>query len=328
MTDTPTSPNSPGAQDPEAIERDIRRTQEDMSRTVEKIGDQLSIKNVVNALLDKADQNNVDARMLLDGARRNPVALGLIAAGAIWLVSDKDAKFPTLKSKSSSRDDADWSGDNDVHHRDYVSHMSAVEMRDGEDLATYQRRRDLARANFLMVERRDDEDDRSFRDRLDSMTETFREKRRAWADSAGQLRARGGRAGAAAGEKAKAAASRTQELYAENPLVGGILAAAVGAAFGSALPVTRQEQERLGSLGEKARDAIGEQKEQLTDQLREKKDALLDKADERLQAGANPAQHSTSGPQAQGGSEAGGTRGTGSEVAGQEEPFILSDRVR
>ena len=81
-------------QDPEAIERDIRRTQEDMSRTVDKIGDQLTVKNVFNALLDKADESGVDAHYLVDGARRNPMALGLIAAGLIWLVSEKDSKIP------------------------------------------------------------------------------------------------------------------------------------------------------------------------------------------------------------------------------------------
>ena len=88
-------------EDPATIEREIRRTQENMSSTVDRIGDQLSIKNVFNALLDKADESNIDARMLLDGARRNPVALGLIAAGAIWLVSDKDATLPSLPSMGS-----------------------------------------------------------------------------------------------------------------------------------------------------------------------------------------------------------------------------------
>src|SRR4028118_1656889 len=115
------------SEDPAAIEQDIRRTQDNMSRTVDKIGDQLSIKNVFNALLDKADENNVDARMLLDGARRNPVALGLIAAGAIWLVSDKDSKLPSLPSRSKGGTDFD--DEFDLPHRDYVSHMSSVEMR-------------------------------------------------------------------------------------------------------------------------------------------------------------------------------------------------------
>ncbi|WP_324808760.1 DUF3618 domain-containing protein [Sphingomonas sp. LY29] len=264
MTETTT-------EDPAAIEREIRRTQDNMSRTVDKIGDQLTIKNVFNALLDKADENNVDARMLVDGARRNPIALGLIAAGAIWLVSDKNSKFPSLPSKSDRTDTDDY-GSFDIHHRDYVSHMSSVEQHADEDALAYQRRRDTARANFLMVERDLDEDDSSFRQRLDGLTEKFREKRHAWAESSE-------RAQVATKEQARAAVGKAQDLYAGNPLVGGILAAAIGAAFGSALPATRQEQEKLGRLGEKARDAIDESKGQVTSRLRDKKDELLEKAD-------------------------------------------------
>jgi len=270
MTDTMT-------QEPAAIERDIRRTQDDMSRTVDKIGDQLSIKNVVNALLEKADENGVDARTVLDGARRNPVALGLIAAGAIWLVSDKDSKLPSLPKGKSDTSGASRFDRDDIDHRDYVAHMSAIEWREGEDPVAYQRRRDIARANYFMVERNHEEDDRSFRQRLDDVTETFREKRRAWSHSAGQAQG-------AAREKAAAAAHKTQQAYGDNPLIGGLLAAAVGAAFGTALPITRQEQDKLGAVGEKARDMVGEQKDKVTAQLREKKDELLDKADQKLQS--------------------------------------------
>ena len=74
------------ADDPAAIEQNIRRTQDEMSKTVDKLGNQLSAKNLFNAMLDKADENGVDAQYLVEGARRNPMALGLIAAGAIWLV--------------------------------------------------------------------------------------------------------------------------------------------------------------------------------------------------------------------------------------------------
>jgi ElaB/YqjD/DUF883 family membrane-anchored ribosome-binding protein len=277
-------------QDPAAIEQDIRRTQEDMSRTVDKIGDQLTLRNVFNALLDKADENDIDARYLIDGARRNPIALGLIAAGTIWLVSDKDSKFPTITSgKSRGSDEPDLDG-HDVHHRDYVAHMSSIEMREGEDPLAYQRRRDIARSNFFMCERRPDEDEHSFRQRLDDLTEKFREKRRAWADSVSH-------AGTATTDVAQRAVSRTQQFYSSNPFVGGIIAAAVGAAFGSALPISRQEQEKLGSLGSKARDVANEQKEQLTSQLREKKDELLEKADEKLQASGEPQGASPRGTQ-------------------------------
>jgi ElaB/YqjD/DUF883 family membrane-anchored ribosome-binding protein len=264
-------------EDPAAIEREIRRTQENMSSTVDRIGDQLSIKNVFNALLDKADESNVDARMILDGARRNPVALGLIAAGAIWLVSDKDAKIPSMPSLGSKTPETNnqsydsFSGT----HGEYISHMSGIQRDADEDDTTYQRRRDTARSNFFMLERGHEEDESSFRQRLDSMSDKFRDKRRAWAQTSSELQD-------AAKQKAQFAATKTSDLYSENPLVGGILAAAIGAAFGSALPVTRQEKENLGSLGLKARDAVGQQTEQLGSVVRDKKDELLDKADATL----------------------------------------------
>lgn len=99
-----------------------------MSRTVDQIGDQLTPKRLFNALLDKADQSGVDTNYLIEGARRNPMALGLIAAGAIWLVSDKDSKFPTMpkgKAKNGGAAFEDDGSEHDVHHRDYVSHMSS-----------------------------------------------------------------------------------------------------------------------------------------------------------------------------------------------------------
>lgn len=261
-------------EDPATIEREIRRTQENMSSTVDRIGDQLSVKNVFNALLDKADENNVDARMLIDGARRNPIALGLIAAGAIWLVSDRDSKIPAIGGKSPKPFDTSKSH-LDVSHHDYISHMSAIERRADEQDAEYQRRRDIARSNFFMVERQHEEDESSFRQRLDSISEKFRDKRRAWANSSHDLQD-------SAKHQAQAAAMKTQDLYSENPLIGGILAAAIGAAFGSALPVTRAEKENFGPISQKARDVVGQQAEQMGTIVRDKKDELLDKADATL----------------------------------------------
>ena len=140
-----------------------------------------------------------------------------------------------------------------------------------------------------MCERRADEDENSFRQRLDSMTDSFREKRRAWADSSAQ-------AGTAVRDKARMAADKTQDFYNSNPLVGGILVAAVGAAIGSSLPITRQEQEKLGNVGEKARDMASEQKDQISSKLHETKDQALEKADEKIQQGS-PDQNQPAGSQ-------------------------------
>jgi len=293
--------NHPTTEDPAMIERDIRRTQEDMSRTVDKIGDQLSMRNIFNALLDKADENDVDARMVIDGARRNPIALGLIAAGTIWLVSDKNSKIPSMgKNKSNSDDELDLHG-HDIHHRDYVSHMSSVEMRDNESPTAYQQRRDSARASFLMCERRPQEDDSSFSQRLDDLTDKFRQTRRAWMGSAAD-------AGKGAKQSMNGAVDKTQELYTGNPLVGGILAAALGAAVGSAFPTTRTEQEKLGSLGEKAHDmAI------------ETKDSLVEKADDKLKQAEGSSSSSNSG-------DRGGKPESGQPKS--DAPFIIGEPAR
>jgi hypothetical protein len=305
--------------DPAAIERDIRRTQDEMSRTVDQIGDQLTPKKLFNALLDKADENGVDTHFLIDGARRNPMALGLIAAGAIWLVSDKDSKFPSMpKGKSKGGGFGgfpDDGSDSDVHHRDYVTHMSSFETLENEEPQAYQRRRDQHRANFLMCERRHDEDDKSFRQRLDEMTDKFREKRRAWSDSASQTGADYGRK---AQQTARQAGERAQDLFAGNPLVSGILAAALGAALGSTIPVSRTEQEKLGGIGGKALDMANDGKEALASQAREKKDELLEKADQKLQQSSEGQPQQSSG---------GGQQG-GGESSSASQPFMLPEGTR
>ncbi len=305
--------------DPAAIERDIRRTQDDMSRTVDRIGDQLTPKKLFDSLLDKADENGVDTNYLIEGARRNPMALGLIAAGAIWLVSDKDSKFPSMpgsKSKSGDRDFEDDGSDSDVHHRDYVMHMSSFEMIENEDPLVYQRRRDQHRANFLMCERGHDEDDKSFRQRLDEMTDKFRDKRRAWSDSAGRKSSDIGRK---AQQTAHQASERAQDLFAGNPLVTGMLAAALGAALGTTIPVSRTEREKLGGIGGKVRDMANQEKEALKSQAIDKKDELLEKADRKLQ-------QSSDGQPNQGG---GNTRQPGGENrSNQEASFMLPEGTR
>lgn len=272
MTDHTTTTN----QDPAEIERDIRRTQDEMSRTVDRIGDQLTPRNLINSLLDKAEDNNIDARYLLDGARRNPLALAMIAGGAIWLVSDSDAKLPSFGSGSGASTDRNH---HDPIHRDYVAHMGQLERTEYEDDTAWQRRRDTHRANYLMLDKGHGEDDHSFRQRLDDATEKLRQKRRAWSDSASH-------AGSSVRDTGSAAVDKAQQAYTSNPLIGGLIAAAVGAIFGTSLPLSRTENEQLSGLGETARDMIGEQKDKLVSTARDKKDELVSKAENSASSSA------------------------------------------
>lgn len=315
MTDTTATSTT---RDPAEIERDIRRTQDEMSRTVDRLGDQLTPRNILNALLDRAENNDIDADMLLDGARRNPLALAMIAGGAIWLVSDSDAKLPSMSGlrrrrgwgsqDTSSVTSASWEDETDPYHRDYTAHMERVEWRDDEDMASYQRRRDIARANYFMIERGHEEDDHSFRKRLDDAAEAFRAKRHAWAESGRQagssLRDGARNAGSSLRSTGNRAASGAGDLYQENPIIGGLVAAVVGAVAGAALPLTRTEEQQLASVGQQARSTLGEQKDHLVATAREKKDELVSKAEERV-------------------SQTGGTQG-GSQGGGTAQPAMSS----
>jgi len=269
-----------GTQDPAAIERDIRQTQEDMSRTVDRIGNQLTARNILNALLDKADDKDIDARALLDGARRNPLALALIAGGAIWLVSARDANFSSFRFGSASRHNGPHAPDHDV-----MAQMEGTERQDGEDPVSYQRRQDMGRADYLKVERGQDEDDASFRQRLDKAAQALRTKRRAWSDQAQH-------AGSAIRRSSGAALSRTQDMYSSNPIAGGLVAAGIGALVGAIFPISRAEEERLSGFANSARNMANEQKDRLAATLREKKDQLITSVD-------GPSQPAEAGPDPQ-----------------------------
>ena len=272
MTHDSTMTDHTDSRDPAEIEREIRRTQKDMSRTADRIGEEMTPRKLFDALLDTAEDRGVDAHYLVDQARRNPIALGMIGLGGLWLLSDSDARAKTFTGKFASGQDRDgepstrnW---DDRHYRGYVQHMSAIEPQAGEDQESYRRRRDCARASYLMVEQRHDEDESSFRKRLDDATDRLREERdamsrkaRAWSDSAGRR----------TGELS----DRAADMYRQNPLVGGLVAAVFGAIAGAALPPTRTEEETFGEYGAQALDAA-------KGKAMDAKDRMVEKADRRM----------------------------------------------
>lgn len=263
-----TTSDQTDTRDPAEIERDILATQADMSRTADQIGDQLTPRNLFNSLLDKADENGIDARYVLDGARRNPIALAMISLGGIWLVSDSDAKTSSLKPAGGFKLPELGKAKSERHRNDYAEHMSRCEQRPDEDDAAYLRRRARTRSDYLMIEQRHDEDETSFRDRLDQATEKLRQQRHDFMDRA-QSVGRGARSGAS-DLGAKAAT-----MYRANPLIGGAVALLAGAMAGAALPATRTEEEKLGAMGAKALDAATDKAHELGDMAKEKKDELV-----------------------------------------------------
>jgi len=294
---------------PEDIERDIRATQREMSDTVNQIEAQLTPRNLLNSLLDKADESGIDARTVLDTARRNPLALGMIAIGGLWLVSDSDARPSTLKPSfgggSGSSGDSSGSGGrsydpDDDYHRSYVEHMARVEHQENEDWDAWRRRRDHARATYLMIEPRHDEDESSFRRRLDEATESMRHRREQAAERARTMARQtyqgAGNLAHGASEGTRRAASQARSFYQDNPLLGGLAAAFIGALAGSTVPVSRTEEEQLGKLGAQAIDSAKDTAREAGERAREKKDEWVEQADRHVGAGGSSSESAAASP--------------------------------
>ena len=276
---------TPTNQSPDAIERDIERTQNSISDTVEELQERFSPRSLMNSLIgDESDGSD----KLIDAAKRNPVAVGLIGAGALMLASGKSPSLSGLglSSLGSNRSRIP-SEPSDPHHRSYLSYMNMVEHRDDEPADSYRRRRDTARANYFMLEQGHDEDESSFRKRLDEAGETLRQRTSSFGDAISEqgqhLRDGAYSAADSARDVASRASARAQRSYENNPMVGGLIAAAVGAVLGAIIPESRYEDETLGEWGESARSAVSDTVSNVKEQAANKADEALQKADEVVQ---------------------------------------------
>ena len=288
-------------QSADAIERDIERTQNSISDTVEQLQDRFTPKALMDSVLGDGDGGD----QLVTAAKTNPLAVALIGAGALMLASGRTGS--SVKDGVSSLTDR-LSGNNrgipaepsDPHHRSYLAHMNAVDHRDGEHADDYRRRRDRARANYFMIEQGHDEDESSFRSRLDKAGESLRDRTAAFgdylSDSGHRLTDGASSAADTIGAGARSAADKTQSSYAQNPMIGGLIAAAIGAVLGAVIPSSEFEDDQLGSIGRDARSKASSLADTAKDKASELAEAgkdkaagaahkALDKADKALDAG-------------------------------------------
>jgi hypothetical protein len=82
--------NSDGtAADPATIERDVRRTQDAMGDTVDKLEDKLNPHGMAQSLVGEDGMDT--AKEAFEVARRNPLPVALIALGTVWLCATSEA---------------------------------------------------------------------------------------------------------------------------------------------------------------------------------------------------------------------------------------------
>ncbi len=270
MAQTPT-------QSADAIERDIEKTQNSISDTVEQLQERFSPRALMNSVLgDDGDGSD----KLINAAKTNPLGVALLGAGALMLASGRTGS--SIGSGISSLTDRIGGRSNnrgvpaepsDPHHRSYLAHMNSVNHMEGEGADEYRRRRDRARSSYFMIEQGHDEEESSFRKRLDDAGEALRSRTSAFGDmlsSGGQSLSDGASSaadwasdtasstGASLRSGGRRATAKAQAGYEQNPLVGGLIAAAVGAILGAVIPETNYEDEMLGEYGDAARSKAGE----------------------------------------------------------------------
>jgi ElaB/YqjD/DUF883 family membrane-anchored ribosome-binding protein len=117
---------------------------------------------------------------------------------------------------------------------------------------------------------------------------TWRKARQKLHDARDAVGSRTGMVGSRAGEAGSALRSQADRLnhtiisqFRDQPLVGGALAFAVGAALGAALPRTPQEDELLGEAADAVKAKAGEQAAEIYEQGKEQATKLYDKANEK-----------------------------------------------
>lgn len=100
-----------GARSADEIEEHIRATQEELRRTIEGIGESLSVSEIAEAAAHYARAGPGEfAANLGRSVRDNPIAVSLLGAGLAWLTLSPESKeAATTATGSSAREAADKS---------------------------------------------------------------------------------------------------------------------------------------------------------------------------------------------------------------------------
>ena len=90
--------------DADAIEQDVVHTQNAMGETLQKLEDKLTPRGIAQSVM--GEQGTDQARELLDLVKQNPIPVGMIAVGTIWLLATaRSPMLDRLKSSVTSRSD-------------------------------------------------------------------------------------------------------------------------------------------------------------------------------------------------------------------------------
>jgi ElaB/YqjD/DUF883 family membrane-anchored ribosome-binding protein len=311
--------------DPAEIERDIRRTRADMSRTVDAIERRLSperigneLRNSVRETIDDVQHRlnpkriaNEAGRNMIDSIREHPVPALLAGLSIGYMLMAPDSR--------SQRQRRDYYYDVENYARPHRGGSRAYRFEDeydidyraygGRDTDEYDRLR--ARARAAWERGSDHEDEGRFsemrhrasdaageasekagefidetRERASEFAHEARDRMSEYADYAGDRARRMGRQVYRGSRRAERS---LEEFVDSNPLVAGALAAGVGALLGSLLPSTDVEDEWFGDTRDHLVEGAGEVVEHTAEKARHVAERVADEARDAVEEVADTA---------------------------------------
>lgn len=245
-----------GEATPEELQHDLDRTRADLNDTLHAIEERFSPGQMLDQTLDYLSGGPKEyAHNLSVQVKENPLPVALVGIGLAWLMAGPHMKREGAM-EYTSEGIAETGGEG--YHR-------ATEAMHGMGERVSEKKADLrARMGRRMSETKE---------RFAHVSEDFRHRR----EAAGE---RGGEMAEALRERGMGARDSFNSLMQEQPLVVGALAVALGALLGAGMPISRREQESMGSVSEdimhrgeemmhKAKEVGGEEMERMRESVKE-----------------------------------------------------------
>ncbi|WP_347311429.1 DUF3618 domain-containing protein [Defluviimonas sp. SAOS-178_SWC] len=247
------------------IEAELERSRARLNSAVDALQDRTSVESLAQEALSLIRSNAaVYTRSIDNAVRANPIALALTGVGIAWLVFgnrkttqettrarwEDEGGYPNPSHQLATPEDTspeigDWAG-----RIDALRERASQALRDIDsearsyagDLRGYAAERAKVLASFT-------EDMRvSLLDGLEGLSEVARDRIVKAREAAYLARLRVSRTARAGGRE-------TERLINEHPMIAGVLAMALGAAFAAALPRTRVEDRTFGAESDRLMDA-------------------------------------------------------------------------
>jgi len=238
----------------EEIRRDIARTQNEMSHTIDEIQYRLSPAHLKEQAKQRIRRAGVrTSRNTIDRVKSNPLGAAMVGVGLWMLLRNNDDDHDVYYTNRGYEFDRgyDYDRDHDHHMHAYSPQSDYRDFSYGEDRGRMAEMKDRVGESLSGV-----------KDRVSGLTDRVGNATENVGEHVGDL---AGRAGERASELrdrtmygARQLSMRGRDMLTDTPLIAGIAALALGALVGAMIPETERENELFGQKRDQLKDRATE----------------------------------------------------------------------